>query len=683
MRAAGCSAALLVCGLIAAVPAGAAGWTEATTVGGGAASVPALSADESGDVGIAYQLGEAGITGAVRPAAGAFTAGSLSANGESPAIATNAAGAMIAGWIAGNGVAFGSGNAATGFDSGGAVPNPGPDPAEVSVGVDDAGNRWLAWVDDPGGAVRAFRVGTGAPIGISPEPPVETPTMAVSPGGTVSIVWVRRTESVIGGGDMRMVTRIERATVGSTDIDVLETAIQITDGGTDISTGSEVREPQIVAGTSGPTIVWVREDIVDPGTPSDEDDDTFTDNVRVSLDGAGPATLGTTTGGVGTLDVDEARDGAAVVAWDESTGTTSSVRAAVRPAGGGFGPAEPVTSGGTVDPVSEARAAMRAGGEPLVLWQRAVLAVDRLDASVRGSGGWTTATPPGDLDVQDPTLSADGEGNVVAAWTATVGGDRQARVAAYDGVGPRFTSLTIPQTGRPGETLGFSAAATDTWSGVSGLNWSFGDGASANGADVQHAYASAGDYAVALTATDGEGNQSDEGSLLRISDDGSLPPPPPPPPAAPKDTTAPVVSGLAVSPRCIAAGDVRSLSATFSVSEGAQMLYSIRRRRDSLVRRRCPGVSTRKTPGISDEAGSRQEQVVAGPNSATISGAKLRRGAVHKRASRGRNRVRFSQLLTGLRPGTYQLIVRATDAAGNRSVDQIVKFWVLAPPRGD
>jgi hypothetical protein len=681
IRAASCSAAFLVCVLIAASPAQAAGWTAATTVGGGAADVPVLAADGVGDTAIAYQLGEAGVTGAVRPAGGVFTgAGSLSTVGDRPAIAANLAGAVIAGWATDDAVAFAAGSATAGFTGGGAVPDPGVAPVDVSVGIDDAGNQWLAWLDDAG-AVRAFRRDTGATVGVSPQPPVETPRMAVAPGGAVTIVWVRRTQTT-PGNDVRVVTRVERATIGSTQIDVLDTAIQITEGDTDIATGSEVREPQIVAGSGAPTIAWVNQDISDAGTPADDEDDIATDSVRVSLDGGGAQTLGSSTNGITTFDLDEARDGAAVVAWDENAGETAVIRAAFRPAGGAFGAAETVASGGLVDGVSEARAAVRAGGEPLVLWLRGVLSgevpVNRLDAAVRGSGGWQVATPPGDLDVEAPTLAADGEGNVVAAWTAPVGGDRQARVAAYDGAGPRLTGLTIPQAGRPGETLGFSAAATDTWSGIAGVNWSFGDGASAGGADVQHAYANVGDYAASVTVTDGEGNQSGDGSVLRISGDGT---PPPPPPAPPKDTTAPVVSGLVVSPRCIAPTDVRSLIATFSVSESAQMLYSIRRRKDSLIRRRCPGATTRKTPGISEEAGSRQEQVVPGPNSATISGAKLRRGSVHKRAARGRNRVRFSQLLTGLRPGTYQLIVRATDAAGNRSVDQIVKFWVLAPPR--
>jgi hypothetical protein len=54
-----------------------------------------------------------------------------------------------------------------------------------------------------------------------------------------------------------------------------------------------------------------------------------------------------------------------------------------------------------------------------------------------------------------------------------------------------------------------------------------------------------------------------------------------------------------------------------------------------------------------------------------------RLSGMRSNARRGRNRVRLRRQIAGLKPGTYQLIVRATEAAGNRSVDQIVKFWVL------
>jgi hypothetical protein len=44
--------------------------------------------------------------------------------------------------------------------------------------------------------------------------------------------------------------------------------------------------------------------------------------------------------------------------------------------------------------------------------------------------------------------------------------------------------------------------------------------------------------------------------------------------------------------------------------------------------------------------------------------------------------VRLAALLDGsLQPGTYQVLLRAYDAAGNRSPDIMVKFWVLADGR--
>jgi hypothetical protein len=641
-----------------------------------------VTADALGNAAFAYQLADAGVASSFRPAGGPFgSTVNASVDGVGPAIAANATGATVAGWATETDIPFATGSTTGGLGPGGTVPGPGDGPTEVSVGIDAAGNRWLAWIDE-GGTVRAYRHGDPGSGAVSAAG-AETPRMAVAPGGAVSLVWVRRTETPSGGG-LRTVTRIERGSPGGAPV-VLETATQDTDAD-DVVDGAEVSEPQIVAGPAGPTVVWQREDI-DSNDPDDEDDDTITDSVRASLDGGGAQTLGASTSAIGAVDVDEAGDGTAVVAWDESDGLASGVRAAVRPAGGGFGAAEPIVTGGVLDAVSEARASVLASGQPLVVWLRGFQVgdspVDRLDSAVRGAGGWVAAAPPGDLDVESPALAADGEGNVVAAWIAPTGGggDREARVAAYDAVGPRLAGVTIPGTGQPGQTRAFSASATDTWSGVTGLHWDFGDGASADGAEVEHAYASSGDYVVTLTATDGEANESSAVAVLRVSDDGTSQPPPPPPPAAPKDTTAPVVSGLVVSPRCIAPGTLRSLVAGFDVSESARMLYSIRRRQNSLVRRRCPGISTHKTPGTSEDAASRQDQVAGGHNTATIAGARLRRGSVRGLARHGLNSVRFSQLLTGLRPGTYQLIVRATDAAGNRSIDQIVKFWVLAPKR--
>jgi virginiamycin B lyase len=154
-------------------------------------------------------------------------------------------------------------------------------------------------------------------------------------------------------------------------------------------------------------------------------------------------------------------------------------------------------------------------------------------------------------------------------------------------------------------------------------------------------------------------------------------PTPPTPPTTPaRDTTPPVVSGLALSARCVRAGS--GLSASFDLSENAHVLYSIRHRVGSPVRRRCPATRPHRhgPAGSSVQVGSKTGDAQAGHNVATL--ARVRRGhTAVGRARHGHNRARIARLVRGLRPGTYQLVVRATDAAGNVSRDRIVRFWVL------
>jgi hypothetical protein len=98
-------------------------------------------------------------------------------------------------------------------------------------------------------------------------------------------------------------------------------------------------------------------------------------------------------------------------------------------------------------------------------------------------------------------LAADGQGDALTAWRD----DSGVQTAGFDATGPRFTAFTLP-AGTVGSAP-FSAAASDNWSGAS-IGWFFGDGASAGGASVSHAYAAAGTYTATAQATDGAGNAS-------------------------------------------------------------------------------------------------------------------------------------------------------------------------------
>jgi pectate lyase len=98
----------------------------------------------------------------------------------------------------------------------------------------------------------------------------------------------------------------------------------------------------------------------------------------------------------------------------------------------------------------------------------------------------------------------------------------QARVAVQPlaaGAGPDKTSA-------PGSPLGWSGAASGGVAPYT-FTWSFGDGSSAAGQSVSHAYASAGTYTVSLTVTDARGTQASDTALAQVIS-GPQPPPPPP-----------------------------------------------------------------------------------------------------------------------------------------------------------
>jgi PKD repeat protein len=78
--------------------------------------------------------------------------------------------------------------------------------------------------------------------------------------------------------------------------------------------------------------------------------------------------------------------------------------------------------------------------------------------------------------------------------------------------------IAAPVAGCPGESLKFSGARSSDLDGeIVGYTWAFGDGSTAEGAEVAHAYAAPGFYTLGLTADDGAGlNNSRTLSTLRF-----------------------------------------------------------------------------------------------------------------------------------------------------------------------
>jgi hypothetical protein len=364
------------------------------------------------------------------------------------------------------------------------------------------------------------------------------------------------------------------------------------------------------------------------------------------------------------LDLAVDAQGNALAAWTRSDGTNNRVQAALRPAGGAFG------TGVNVSPVGQdaccPQVVFGPQGDAIEIWeQRASGDNQRIQAANRPAGAPCTAenscgfgaqhedlSGPGD-DSCCPRIARDAEGNAIAAWSSgDIQGGSQQRVhaaAGYDAAGPKLQGLQLPSS--PSRTpLSFSVSPVDVWSPIASTTWDFGDGATASGTAVSHAYAFPGSYVASVTSTDAVGNSSSAQGRVAIT-----------------DTVAPALSGLRVSPRRFRAAR-RGASigrigtrVGYRLSEPGSVRFGVERaRRGRRVGRRCRRESrvNRRRPRC-----TRYQRV---------------RGAFTHRGREGANRFRFTGRLSRrkLRPGAYRLVARATDAAGNRSAARRARFRV-------
>jgi len=123
-----------------------------------------------------------------------------------------------------------------------------------------------------------------------------------------------------------------------------------------------------------------------------------------------------------------------------------------------------------------------------------------------------------DLDVTPagafPVVVGDGEGSAVMAWSAGLDG----RTATFDGGGPVVRSADVPQDATAGASATVRGSFVDRWSPLAGdPSWDFGDGTSATGGEVGHAWSAPGDYTVTLRGSDAFGNSNERRFTVHVS----------------------------------------------------------------------------------------------------------------------------------------------------------------------
>lgn len=211
--------------------------------------------------------------------------------------------------------------------------------------------------------------------------------------------------------------------------------------------------------------------------------------------------------------------------WGDTT-TTVFGQGMARPFaldGAPAGPAQALGNGvaGTTMPV----AAVAADGRALATWVQNEGGRLSVVVAERPPGAATFGSPlpvSSAAEVSGQAVATDDAGDGVIAWRQ---GSRPSlvHVRGYDGAPPVLAGVTIPSAAASGEALVFSAAATDVWSALT-TSWSFGDGASADGGSVTHAYARDGMYTVTVTAVDALGNAVSRSGAVQVGAVGSSPP---------------------------------------------------------------------------------------------------------------------------------------------------------------
>jgi hypothetical protein len=520
----------------------------------------------------------------------------LTGTSPAPRVAVDAAGNAVAVWeqVASNDVVQAAFRAAGGqwTTAQDVSPKPGHGASPPDIALDGAGNAVVVWSDEPDASHRTIlSADRPAASGVWQTPqPVSAlgqqyrhPAVAVDPAGDAVAVWQNEAatlvqaavrpaggawsapKDVLSGSGLLGVPKVAVDPAGNAVAvwlrsngtnQIVEASVRPAGGAWSMpqglsAGGQDSGQPQLTVDRAGNAIaVWPRFD------------DTGHAVVQAAIrppGGAWSAPKDVSSAGKDSYLPSVAVDGNgnATLVWDRWSGTTSLVQTAVRPAGGAWGPPVDVAPG--TQPATP-HVALDSAGNAVVVWNRSDGSNYLVQSSRRdGTGTWSQPrdVSPSGHNASEQQVAVDPAGNAVAVWSLATASNMTVQAAGLDAAGPVLAGLAVPTGGTVGASLSFSVSPFDVWSALGGTpHWSFGDGTSADGTTVGHAYGSAGTFSVTVSSSDAVGNQSSATRSVTIA----APPPPPPPPPPPTQCRVPKVLRLrlAVAKRAITRAHCRT-----------------------------------------------------------------------------------------------------------------------------
>ena len=497
-------AALAVLFVIAAVggpavaPAAAAGWLAPVGVSQSAGSGPQVAVDHVGDVVVAWTRNDGSnaiVQAAVRPAGGAFSAPvDLSAAGEdasAPSVAIDAAGDAVVVWTRSDGsntiVQASSRPAGGAFSVPVDLSDAGRDASSPQVAMDAAGDAVAVWTRFNGGntIVQAARRFAGSPtffggtdVSASGQNAVG-PHVAMNHDGDAIVLWTQ-------GSAVQVASSLSGSEFSWPPVDV--TAAPESGSGAGVG----------IADDGSAVAVWKRWQVVNGQVELTvrgairEGHGAFGAPVDLSSEPVGGGQVGLAVNGAGR----------AIVVWEQFTGSTAAsiLGVAERAPGASFAAAQ------DLDPDCwTPRVALDGSGGATIVCRKwdagaGVITTQAFTRSAPGPFATPARITTSGEEGYNAAVATDAQGDAVAVYEADV-----IRAAVHDVTPPVLSGVIVPATATAGTPVAMSAKASDTWSPAT-MTFAFGDGTTATGNSVSHAYEAAGTYTVTVTATDAAGN---------------------------------------------------------------------------------------------------------------------------------------------------------------------------------
>ncbi|HEY6836644.1 MAG TPA: PKD domain-containing protein [Gaiellaceae bacterium] len=412
----------------------------------------------------------------------------------------------------------------------------------TGIAVNAAGRAVVVWECPEGGntivqaATRPARGSWGAPHDLSaPGHDAHLPQVALDRAGDAVAVWARSngTNVVVQASTQRPNGAwLASENVSGAGLDVVhpEVALDAHGNGVAVWQSSDGSSSVIRTATRTPAGSWSTPQAVSTGGSAERPQvgvDSAGDAVAVwSLDAAHVRTQAAFRRAGGSWGQPETLSGPAadalqpqvavdprgdaVAAWTSFDGRTYVVQSSSRPRGGAWGATQDLSP--RSPDLGAPQIAFGGSGDAVAVWRGLRSAHERIQAARRPArGAWSTpaVVSRGGVDADLPDVALDAAGNAAVVWQSGNGVTWTMQAAGLDAAGPVLARVRIAGSRIPRSRIAFSVSPFDVWSGLRGQpQWSFGDGTSANGRHVNHAYSKAGRYTVRLSQADVLGNKT-------------------------------------------------------------------------------------------------------------------------------------------------------------------------------